>query len=394
MGQANSPNKRQRLTPPGDSQVPAQLANQTQAQNGLQAAVNMQVVSTPQGAVAFLRSNGINVPLNSTGQDIMAMARQIINSGNTFSNQGPSKAQLQTYKQNLANQQSQQGLGRNMSSAASPAAQQASMHFPSQGIPGQQFRANDPSKGDATRPPTQQELDLMATKASQLGGALQHPQSGNHSLADYQNQLMVLEQQNKKRLQHARGENGNRPDEPGNGSLNGQFAHQQGPVLQQPGHAQLQGTNMSPSNSRAGPSPQISNLELAQQQRKAGQKIGSGAASPEPGEPQLRGPSPAFTGQGGGITPEQYQQMTQMPPGYPQNMLLSQNGQPPFIPGRPHPHPGIPLNQAQNAMTYEMMRQKIPQQAQPGQPGQQFPGGWPQAMINQPMNQVCRSCVL
>jgi hypothetical protein len=391
MGQANSPNKRQRLTPPGDSQVPGQLANQAQAQNGLQASMNMQLLSTPQAALAFLRSNSIPVPANSSNQEVMAMARQIMGGGNNFPNQGPSKAQLQTYKQNLANQQSQQGLGRNMSSAASPAAQQTSMHFPSQGMPGAQFGRHDSSKVDATRAPTQQELDMMSTKASQLGGTLTHPQSGNHSLADYQNQLMVLEIQNKKRLQHARGENGNRPDEPGNGPLNGQFAHQQGQGLQ-PSHAQLQGTNMSPSNSRTGPSPQISNLELAHQQRKAGQKIGSGAASPEPGEPQLRGPSPAFSGQTGGVTHEQYQQMTQMtqmPPGYPQGMLVSQNGQ--FIPGRPHP--GIPLNQAQNTMTFEMMRQKM-QQGQPGQPGQQFPGGWPQAMINQPMNQVYRSPVL
>jgi hypothetical protein len=349
--------------------------------------MNAQMVQTPSGAISFLRQNGFSVPMNSSNQDIMGYARQLINTGN-FQTPGPSKQQLQTYKQNLANQQSQQGLvGRAMPGAASPAGQPASIPFATAGIAGGIFGARE----DPRRTPTQQELDQMSKQASSLGGALQHPQNGSHSLQDYQNQLMVLELQNKRRLQHARGDNGNRIDEPGSGPLNGQFSHQQGQGLQ-PGHPQLQGTNMSPSNSRAGPSPQISNLELAQQQRKAGQKTGSGAASPEPGDPQLRGPSPAFNGQAGGMTQEQYHQMTQMAPGYQQGMLIGQNGQPQFIPGRPHP--GIPLNQAQNPIAYDLMRQKMQQQAQAGQPGQPFQGNWPQAMINQPMNQVYLSTVL
>lgn len=61
---------------------------------------------------------------------------------------------------------------------------------------------------------------------------------GNHALQDYQMQLMLLEQQNKKRLLMARQEQDNLgPSQPG----------QMGPFVG--------GTGMSPQNSRQGPSP-------------------------------------------------------------------------------------------------------------------------------------------
>ena len=282
--------------------------------------------------------------------------------------------QLAAYKHNLALQQSQQGLAARASLGnASPANQQAQIPFGAPGIPG----GMNFTRGDRDTP-TQEEMRQMNERAAKLGGQLNHPASGSHSLADYQTQLMVLEQQNKKRLQHARQETNNRNDELGNGPLNGQFPqHGQG---SQPGQQQLQGTSMSPSNSRAGQSPQISNLELQQQQRKPGQKGGSGAASPEPDSvTQIRGPNPAFVGQTG-MTAEQYQQMTSMNgPGYP-HMMIGQNGQPQYMTSR-QPHPGIQFNQGQQI---EMMKARM-QQPQPGQP---FATGWPQQMMNQPMNQV------
>ena len=74
------------------------------------------------------------------------------------------------------------------------------------------------------------------------------------------------------------------------------------------------------------------------------------ATSPEPDTvTQIRGPSPAFVGQPGGMTAEQFQQMTHMGgPGYPHTMMLGQNGQPQYMAGRPLA--GIQFNQ-QNPMT-------------------------------------------
>src|ERR1700738_1535955 len=195
--------------------------------------------------------------------------------------------------------------------AGSPANQQAQIPgFSNPGIPGAngQYMRGEP----ANRNPTQQELEKLAKEAKDLGGQLQHPQQGSHSLYDYQNQLMVLEAQNKKRLHAPREGNASRSDAPGNG---GPFTGQLGGQAQglQPGQ-HMQGTSMSPQNSRTGPSPQIANLEL----RKSGQKTSSGGASPEPENSQnsqIRGPSPAFPA--GGMTQEQFNQMS-MSQGYPQ----------------------------------------------------------------------------
>src|SRR5262249_37285710 len=159
------------------------------------------------------------------------------------------------------------------------------------------------------------------------------------------------------------------------GPLNGQFPHQQGQL--QPGHPQLQGPSMSPSNSRAGPSPQMANLELSQQKRKPGQKTASGGATPEPDPAsQLRGPSPAFAGQNP-MTPDQYHQMAQMG-GYQQGIVIGQNGQPQFVPSRPHPNMGF--QPTQNPMAVDLMKRMPPQGGQAGQP---YPAAW--QMVNQPM---------
>jgi hypothetical protein len=282
---------------------------------------------------------------------------------------------LQAYKQKLSQQQSQQG--RAMGGSASPAGQQATIPgFPNPGIPGGNGFSGRGTPEETTRPPSQAELERMKKLAEGYGGQLMHPANGSHSLHDYQSQLMVLEEQNKKRLQHARNETiPNRPDDANGPSMNGQFVGAGGGL--QPGNQQMQGVNMSPQSSRTGPSPQMSSLELVGG-RKPGQKTASGGASPEPGDPQIRGPSPAFAGPG--AMSEHYQQMMMNP----QYAMMGQNGAgAQFMPGRQHA--GVPFGQGQHQMTPEMM--KMTQRMQPGQQGPGFQQ-WQMANAQPPPNQV------
>jgi hypothetical protein len=85
----------------------------------------------------------------------------------------------------------------------------------------------------------QNNLDFNMDRGQLPNGGAGNSQ-GNHALQDYQMQLMLLEQQNKKRLLMARQEQDNINHVPG--STPGQSG---GPFAQ----------NMSPSGSRAGPSP-------------------------------------------------------------------------------------------------------------------------------------------
>jgi hypothetical protein len=94
-------------------------------------------------------------------------------------------------------------------------------------------------------------------------------QSGNHALQDYQMQLMLLEQQNKKRLMMARQEQDNITRGDGGAPLPGQVG------MQPPG--------MSPSGSRAGTSPN------PMEQMKRGNTQMSGTGSPSAGDTQGRG---------------------------------------------------------------------------------------------------------
>jgi serine/threonine protein kinase len=62
------------------------------------------------------------------------------------------------------------------------------------------------SDAAALRAPTASELEAMEARARHLGGRLLHPQEGGyHTLADYQNQIMVMEFQNRKRLERITG---------------------------------------------------------------------------------------------------------------------------------------------------------------------------------------------
>jgi len=169
--------------------------------------------------------------------------------------------------------------------------------------------------------------------------------NGNHALQDYQMQLMLLEQQNKKRLLMARQEQDS-------------MAHPTGPngAAFQPG--------MSPSNSRAGdPSPNPNEMQ------RGTPNIKKAGMSPPNGDMAGRGsPAPNM------MDPAMRQQM----------MAMGPNGQPLMRPA-PSSHPAMGGQMSQQQMEYmqrggQMMPnggwQGGPQpphgmMPQPGQPGQQ-----------------------
>lgn len=128
---------------------------------------------------------------------------------------------------------------------------------------------------------------------------------GNHALQDYQMQLMLLEQQNKKRLLMARQEQDNlRPDQQGN--MPGQ------PF---PG-GMLTGIALGVTNYEAGPQgqPGMMNPQQAQQmQQQMQQQAQQGQPGPQPGQPAQPPQNPAQAQMG---TPQQ--RNAAMPP--PQNV--------------------------------------------------------------------------
>ncbi|KAB2099418.1 hypothetical protein AG0111_0g12350 [Alternaria gaisen] len=184
------------------------------------------------------------------------------------------------------------------------------------------------------------------------------PQQGNHALQDYQMQLMLLEQQNKKRLLMARQEQDN------------QSGHPQQGVIGAPGF----GAAMSPQGSRAGgPSPNPAD-QMKRGTPKLGQQNLPGSPMPEGIMGQQRG-SPA---------PNMNFDPTLAPPGmppqfYPQTMGPGPNGNPMMRPPSSHPNGGPQFNG--QPMTQEQMQaMRNGQMAQNGwrggpQPGMMGPGG-------------------
>ncbi|KAL9625429.1 MAG: hypothetical protein Q9160_000492 [Pyrenula sp. 1 TL-2023] len=134
------------------------------------------------------------------------------------------------------------------------------------------------------------QLDSMYNNPRMNPGMNQQNQSGggNHALQDYQMQLMLLEQQNKKRLLMARQEQ------------EGSIRPDAQPGMQPPG--------MSPTNSRNGPSPNPSD-----QMKRGTPQIGQNTlpGSPAPGELAQNRGSPAAAGMNfpGGMPPELQAQM-------------------------------------------------------------------------------------
>ena len=185
--------------------------------------------------------------------------------------------------------------------------------------------------------------------------------AGNHALQDYQMQLMLLEQQNKKRLMMARQEQNN--------------LHPDG----QPMAGQGFPTGMSPQGSRSGPSPNPSD-----QMKRGTPKMGpaglpmSGSPMPEGAMPPGRGSPGPMNLNGGQIPPEMFQQAMK---GMGEGMAVGPNGvmRPP-----PSSHP-----QFANGLTQQQVEAM---RAQAAQNGGRMPNGvnWPQGpqgqapMIPQP----------
>ena len=208
---ASSPNKRQRMDgvpfnggaphmipngrgPPG---MPGQMM-------GGDAALN---------ANHLLMNSGIN-PGNLSDSQFASFQQQI---------PAVQQKSIQVYAQNLAKNQRQQSM-----SNAGGMSDQGSPRIP----PGMDLGVGPEFYGGAN--PSAMQMRGGVPPGAPTGGA-----GGNHALQDYQMQLMLLEQQNKKRLLMARQEqDSGRPDGPGG-------------MPGAPGFA----PGMSPSGSRGGPSP-------------------------------------------------------------------------------------------------------------------------------------------
>lgn len=162
--------------------------------------------------------------------------------------------------------------------------------------------------------------------------------NSNHALQDYQMQLMLLEQQNKKRLLMARQEQDNMTNGPN------------GPIPA-PGQPQNFAPAMSPSNSRAGPSPGPN-----EQMRRGTPKMAPGVV-PSPtadgGMPGRASPAP------GQFDPNNPMNPANM---FPMGMKMGPNGQ---MMQPPSSHPAFAQMPPQQQM--EMFRQQQAQQARNGQ---------------------------
>nr|POE80066.1 transcriptional activator soma [Quercus suber] len=192
---------------------------------------------------------------------------------------------------------------------------------------------------------------------------------GNHALQDYQMQLMLLEQQNKKRLLMARQEQDSMTHPGGPGGVNGQFAP---------------GGGMSPQNGRAGdPSPNPNDMQRGTPKLNKpgmspnGELVGRNSPAPnmaiDPSQipPHVR----QQIMQNGGMRPPSSHPMGQMPADQMRMMQATngqmmpngwQQGQPPqgMMPGQ-QPGPGGPPGPAPPNMT---PRQGNPQMPPPPPP--------------------------
>ncbi|PSK35025.1 Adhesion defective protein 2 [Elsinoe australis] len=186
--------------------------------------------------------------------------------------------------------------------------------------------------------------------------------NSNHALQDYQMQLMLLEQQNKKRLLMARQEQ------------DATVANGTGGAM--PGQQAFGAPAMSPSNSRTGPSPNPEDM------KRGTPKMAPGGM-PQPGMEGMQGrgsPAPGF---------DPNQMNPNVPPGF-QGMKMPggmmPNGQ--MMPAATsHPAFNAQMNGQMTPQQMEMMRQ------QAGRPNGPWPQGPPPGMMQpqQPPNMTPRN---
>ncbi|KAI9150421.1 Transcriptional activator somA [Paramyrothecium foliicola] len=207
-------------------------------------------------------------------------------------------------------------------------------------------------------------------------GGAQQPGGSNHALQDYQMQLMLLEQQNKKRLMMARQEQDNIGGIPRDPSAPNAPGAPAGPIGQPFPDA-------SPQAMRTGTSPNPTD----QMKRGTPQMNNSGIPSPVPEGAQSRGsPNPALNFMGNHVDPNQAPHFFNKQ-GMEGNMAAAQQAQMNGMRAAGS-HPGQPFN---NQMTQQqMMARQQQQQQQPGAQGnpqqwqQQGPNG---QMLPQGMQQ-------
>ncbi|KAI9694982.1 MAG: hypothetical protein M1822_000599 [Bathelium mastoideum] len=191
--------------------------------------------------------------------------------------------------------------------------------------------------------------------------------TGNHALQDYQMQLMLLEQQNKKRLLMARQEQDS-----------GQMGHAPAPGAPGQGMQQAFPPGVSPQ-ARPGPSP-----NPADQMKRATPKMGQ-SPLPDATMPQQGSPAANFDPSQipQGVHPQFYNQMK----GQPEGMTMGPGGQIMRPPSSNPAFSGGPAGMTQEMMQHMQQQRARMQQAQQQasmQNGMNFPPGAPQNMMQQP----------
>jgi hypothetical protein len=202
-------------------------------------------------------------------------------------------------------------------------------------------------------------FDMMNQQRPMANGAA-NPSQGNHALQDYQMQLMLLEQQNKKRLLMARQEQDNVNHVPGSS---------------QAGQIQFAGAapGMSPQNGRPGPSPNPND----QMKRMATPKMGPGAM---PGSPAMGDANR------GSPMPGQFDQ-NNLPPQMRQQMAFAAQQQSMMAQGQaPSSHPGF-QNMQMGQIPPNMNMEQMQRMAAAQQQGR-LPNGAPWPQGGQPMMQT------
>jgi hypothetical protein len=255
---APSPSKRPRLEG-------GQFNGQPMPPNGRGQPQSLQGPNQQAGSAALLMAHGIN-PTSLTASQFQSFQSQ---------NPNVQAKSIQVYAQNLAQHHSRsamnnQGLPKGMMNPNVMPNQSSPMMQP---MPDGQNMGMAPMNEYYAGNPTGMPMRAM--------GAPPGGQGGNHALQDYQMQLMLLEQQNKKRLMMARQEQDSMTRADGQ------------PVM--PGQQPL-APGMSPQGSRAGPSPNPSD-----QMKRNTPKMGAAGlpGSPNPGDGMAARASPAAMNFGG-----------------------------------------------------------------------------------------------
>jgi hypothetical protein len=264
------------------------------------------------------------------------------------------KASIASYSANLQQHHGNQMPGKTMANAGGPQAQGSPMvpQGPDGATIGQFYNPADIAPGTNMRP----------------GGPNQGGTGSNHALQDYQMQLMLLEQQNKKRLMMARQEqdgNMQRPDGPG------------GPPGVPPGPGQ-NFPGASPPNGRTGASPNPTDMKRASQQMGNAANMGS----PLPDGAQNRSSPNSINFMGPDGKPHFFN-------GVSMDMAGQMNGMRPPPSSHPQPFNGQ-MNQQQMMAAARQQQQAQQQQGVQGGPGMpwQQPGPNGQMTGQPPQGQV------